>query len=542
MLPLLILFNGIVSVQMDSFLSTPPPDYNDRTSLKDCPKRFYTDAKIPGWFGAFGGFRALRGEFQHMVAIGWTRAGGKIDYLCGGSLISNQFVLTAAHCNSDGNNLHPDTVRLGDTDLGSTEDDEFAQQIAIARMIVHPNYRGSRKYYDVALIELQQMVQFSEAVCPACLWQEKNLPDGAMDAIGFGATGFGEALSPTLQRVVLNHLEQEECAKRITINKREMPQGLRVDQFCAATTGMDTCEGDSGGPIGVKLLDVGGAVIPLVTGVVSFGTPCGVGSTGVYTKVSEYIDWIERTTNTSYSYGVCTKASFCVGRPKETVNVNFERIYTQNRFGLVWSEGDTSWSKCVATLIDYQYLLTTASCVTSRKAYPKFVVSPTNERAVIKDVYVSPLYKPGRSENDIALLKMEQYVNYTVYRPVCLWDRRTDGEWGPDPKFSAYGSLNETVIVTAINGTGCEEGSIRGTDLRCFHNHLAMMPGVCWMDYGAPIFDKIDWGEPLSMYGIVSPLSKSCGSNLYMTDVTPHIAWIEAIIVGRRDQFLVFSD
>uniref|UniRef100_A0A182MXY8 Peptidase S1 domain-containing protein n=1 Tax=Anopheles dirus TaxID=7168 RepID=A0A182MXY8_9DIPT len=514
----------------------------------NCPKRFYSDVgPFEGGYGGIGGVRVYRGEFQHMVAVGWTRDGGKVDYLCGGSLISQKFVLTAAHCAWDGNNLRPDTVRLGDTDLGSTEDDEYAQQIAIARLIVHPQYRGSRKYFDVALIELRETANFTNAVCHACLWQEKALPDGPMDAVGFGATGFGEALSPTLQRVVLNHVARDECVKRISVNRREMPQGFREDQFCAAGGTMDTCEGDSGGPIGVKLLDVGGAVTPLVTGVVSFGTPCIEGSTGVYTKISEYIDWIERETNASHSYEVCTKTMSCVGRPVENINIYFQGIYTKNRFGLLWNRNDMK-HECGATLIDYQFLLTTASCVTSERGHPKFVTSMKDEQATVADVYISPLYKPGRPENDIALVKITQYVNYKVYRPACLWDKTSDGEWTFQPKFSAYGPREnvfqpltfsrEMITVTAQNGTGCEEEIVRGTDLRCYNNKVAMMPGVCAMDYGAPVFDKSFWGDPVFVYGVVSPMSKSCGTNLFVIDVTPHIAWIESIIIWKRDQYL----
>ena len=54
---------------------------------------------------------------------------------------------------------------------------------------------------------------------------------------------------------------------------------------------MDTSEGYSGGPIGVKLFNVGGALIPLVTGVVSLRTPGTAGSIGVYSKASEYVEW-----------------------------------------------------------------------------------------------------------------------------------------------------------------------------------------------------------------------------------------------------------
>ncbi|KFB37770.1 AGAP008891-PA-like protein [Anopheles sinensis] len=237
-----------------------------------------------------------------VVAIGWTRSNESIDYLCGGTLITNDFILTAAHCVGDSDNISPDTVRIGDTDLGSPEDDEFAQQIAIARFIPHPQYRGSRRYFDIALVQLKEPATYTSAVCNACLWRELEIPSGPMDAIGFGATGFGEALSPTLQRAELNMIDMANCTKRITLSRRQMPDGFRTDQFCAVGNSMDTCEGDSGGPIGVKRLDVQGYVFALIVGVVSFGTPCSVGSTGVYSKVSQYADWIEQVTNTSFDY------------------------------------------------------------------------------------------------------------------------------------------------------------------------------------------------------------------------------------------------
>uniref|UniRef100_A0A182JJV2 Uncharacterized protein n=1 Tax=Anopheles atroparvus TaxID=41427 RepID=A0A182JJV2_ANOAO len=243
------------------------------------------------------------------AAIGWTRPEHKIDYLCGGSLISRKFLITAAHCNADGNNIGPDTVRVGDTNLESPEDDDSAQQIGIARFIKHPKYRDSRNYFDIAIIELQKEVAYSRAVCSACLWREEEVPREKMDAIGFGATGFGEALSPVLQRIELAALDERDCTGKIPVNRRLRSDGLRKDQFCATGTSVDNCEGDSGGPIGVRRLGIWGSVYNFVVGIVSFGTPCAPGSTGVYTKVSAWIvwtgsrvDWIEQVTNSSFGY------------------------------------------------------------------------------------------------------------------------------------------------------------------------------------------------------------------------------------------------
>uniref|UniRef100_A0A182TXL6 Peptidase S1 domain-containing protein n=1 Tax=Anopheles melas TaxID=34690 RepID=A0A182TXL6_9DIPT len=161
--------------------------------------------------------------------------------------------------------LPPDTVRLGDTDLASTDDDESAQQIPIARFIKHPQYRESRKYYDIAVVQLEKNVIPNSAICVACVWRELEAPGDLMDAVGFGALGLGRELSPILQKVQLHALDATICAERIPVNRRQMPEGLRDDQLCARSETMDTCEGDSGGPLQTLRYDLLGNIFSFIT-------------------------------------------------------------------------------------------------------------------------------------------------------------------------------------------------------------------------------------------------------------------------------------
>ncbi|EAT34758.1 AAEL013032-PA [Aedes aegypti] len=123
-----------------------------------------------------------------------------------------------------------------------------------------------------------------------------------MQAIGFGATGFGESLSPTLQKATLSLIDKNNCSETLPVSNRQQPNGFVDEQFCAGNDHMDTCEGDSGGPIQIEKEDTNGYLIPLIVGVVSYGSPCSNGSIGVYTRVASYQAWIEQELQHSIDY------------------------------------------------------------------------------------------------------------------------------------------------------------------------------------------------------------------------------------------------
>uniref|UniRef100_A0A182SVC8 Peptidase S1 domain-containing protein n=1 Tax=Anopheles maculatus TaxID=74869 RepID=A0A182SVC8_9DIPT len=131
---------------------------NERESIDDCHLRYYKLGHGPEPLPAFGRPAYLR-EFAHMTAIGWTRDGGKIEWNCGGSLIWENYVLTAAHCAADDNTVEPDVVRLGDINLYDDSDDQYAQQLKIVEIIRHPEHRFSSRYHDLALLRLEKNVR-----------------------------------------------------------------------------------------------------------------------------------------------------------------------------------------------------------------------------------------------------------------------------------------------------------------------------------------------------------------------------------------------
>ncbi|XP_070503674.1 serine protease snake-like isoform X2 [Chironomus tepperi] len=240
-----------------------------------------------------GGTKANLNEFPHMSAIGLKRSNNQTDWMCGGSLISEKFVLSAAHCALFGRR-RPDIIRVGDQDLLATDHGISPQEFTIKNIIVHPKYKNNLKYHDLGLFELNSSAQISKDVSPACLYQLSNDPQETL-AMGYGQTSFSGQQSNTLIKGFLTIVNNDQCNLAYEDDILELPQGITSSQICAwdPNGSLDTCQGDSGGPLQITKNTKTFKKYYEIVGITSFGKFCAAGVPGVYVRVFSYLDWIE---------------------------------------------------------------------------------------------------------------------------------------------------------------------------------------------------------------------------------------------------------
>lgn len=193
-----------------------------------------------------GGTVTKKGEYPHMAVIGWHGDDGQIDWNCGASLISYQFVLTAAHCTS-WRNRKPNVVRLGEQNLKSDDDGAHVQDIGIASIMRHPDYKGSSKYFDIALFRLDRRAFITDEVRPACLWQTPTIEYASAIATGWGLTRDRGQPSKDLLKVSLKLIANQRCDGFFQ-RFNALKNGIVESQLCAGddVEERDTCNGDSG--------------------------------------------------------------------------------------------------------------------------------------------------------------------------------------------------------------------------------------------------------------------------------------------------------
>ncbi|KAM9837660.1 transmembrane protease serine 9-like isoform 2-T2 [Aulostomus maculatus] len=514
-----------------------------------------------------GGDPSGPGWWPWQVSIHFLNYG----HICGGTLISNQWVLTAAHCMIT---VSPDSFLLYFGKVNQTGPNPYEVNRTVSQIIVHPDYNDTTFVNDIALMELSSPVSFTDYIGPICLADHSSHVHTSTLcwSTGWGVTGVFEPGSETLQEVEIPVIGNQQCSCSYSPNIN-----ITDSMICAGRESQGVCWGDSGGPLQCQQ---GSTWIQM--GVTSFGLPCALPDfPGVYSRVSSFQDWITNQVsagNVSFSTytssGTDQDDSFAclsdiIGNVLSECGKTplSPRIVGGDPSGPGWWPWQVSihflyyGHICGGTLISHQWVVTAAHCMITDSPLNYLLYfgkvnqtgpNPHQVSRLASQIIVHPDYNDATLTNDIALIRLSRPVNFTDYiSPICLADNSSHVNnatlcwstgWG---RTGANDSPSDTLLEVEIPVIGNQQCSCSYRQITNITDSMICAGreshGVCMGDSGGPL--QCQQGTTWIQMGITSfgiPCALAEYPAVY-SRVSSYEDWIKKEVTAANVSFLTYT-